>query len=68
MAIPFSSPDAAYSIAHGDVVDLKAKTRPRESAPQHLRDCLRGAERAGQFLSAGRHANESVRQRTALIE
>jgi hypothetical protein len=25
MAIPFSSPDAAYSIAHGDVVDLESK-------------------------------------------
>jgi hypothetical protein len=27
MAVPFSSPDAAYSIAHGDVVDLEAKNQ-----------------------------------------
>jgi len=39
------------------VVDLAAKNQPRESAAQHLRDCLRAPLRAGQFVSGGREAN-----------
>jgi hypothetical protein len=54
---PSAYPVAAYSIAQGDVVDLAAKNQPRESAAQHLRDCLQGALRTGQFVSGGREAN-----------
>jgi hypothetical protein len=48
---------AAYSIAGSDVVDLAAKSQPTERAPQHLRECLQGPLRSGQFVSGGREAN-----------
>jgi hypothetical protein len=40
----------------------KQKIRTCESAPQQLSDCLRGAERAGQFVSAGRRADSPLRR------
>jgi hypothetical protein len=51
------NPVAAYSIARSDVVDLAAKNQPRARAPQHLRECLQGPLRTGQFVSGGREAN-----------
>ena len=54
---PSAYPVAAYSIAQGDVVDLAAKNQPREESAQHLRECLQGPLRTGQFVSGGREAN-----------
>jgi hypothetical protein len=56
MAFPSIGPAAAYSIAYADVVDLARKNQICRSAPQHLSDCSRIADMAGQFLSAIRKA------------
>jgi len=40
---------------------LLEKTRQAQSAPQHLSDCFRNANRAGQFLSDSRSAVRPAR-------
>jgi len=42
---------------------LLEKTRQAQSAPQHLIDCFRNANRAGQFLSDSRSAVRPARAR-----
>jgi len=36
------------------------KIKHGQRAPQHLSDCLRKPERCGQFVSAGRDANQTT--------